>query len=108
MTLQAPPHWPASGIKPFRFTVEMCEQMMEAGFFHDTPHLELIDGRFVERMTKSDPHDYCIDVLASHLEAILRPGCFVRQEKSLSMGRYSRPMPDLYVVRGRRQDFQGA
>jgi Uma2 family endonuclease len=107
MSLQAPPRWPDSGIKPFRFTVEMCEQMMQAGFFQDTPHFELIDGRFVERMTKSDSHDYCIDVLASLLEALLRPDCFVRQEKSLSMGRYSRPEPELYVVRGRRQDFQG-
>ena len=68
-------------------------------------HSELIRGIIVEKMSKTPLHDYLTGSIAALLQDALRPGCSVRQEKSLLLTD-SVPEPDVAVVRGTLADFR--
>ena len=102
----------ATAVKPieravplYRLTVNQYETMIAAGVFPGGAHVELLGGLLVEKMTKDDPHDTIVVVLAELLRRVVPPGWFVREEKSLKLGRYWRPEPDLTVVRGRPMEY---
>ncbi len=93
------------GLVPYRLTVRQFERMIDAGIFPEGAHLELLGGVLVDKMTKNDPHDFVVGRLGDALRASLAVGFIVREEKSLRLGRWWRPEPDLAVVRGRWEDF---
>ena len=94
------------GLVPYRLTVRRFLAMIEAGIIPERPRVELIRGRLVERMTKNTPHDFAVDVIAEGLRPLVAPGHIVRQEKSLVLGRGSRPEPDVCVLRGPRETYR--
>ncbi|MGO9469843.1 MAG: Uma2 family endonuclease [Isosphaeraceae bacterium] len=85
---------------PYRLTVRQFEQMIDAGIFRDKDNVELLGGILVDKMTKNDPHDFGVDFLGRTLGKIVEPDWIVRQEKSIVLGRFSRPQPDLAIVKG--------
>jgi Uma2 family endonuclease len=95
-----PPAEPGNGLVPYRLTVEQFLKLIAAGVFPDRARIELIGGLLVKRMTKYTPHNWAVSALAESLRRLVGPGHVVREEKSLVIGRRSRPEPDVVVLRG--------
>jgi Uma2 family endonuclease len=96
----------ASGAVPYRLTVRQFIKMIDAQVFRDEDHVELLGGLLVDKMTKNDPHDFAIDTLGAILAQALAPGWIARQEKSVVLGRFWRPEPDIAVARGPRDRYR--
>jgi len=96
----------APAIPLYRLTVDQFVKMIDAGVFADGARVELLGGLLVERMTTNDPHDYAVGKLGELTRTMLPAGWFVREEKSLRLGRHWRPQPDFAIVRGRREDYR--
>ena len=94
------------GLKPYRLTVEQFEKMIDAGVFPDRPRVELLGGVLFRKMTKNDPHDFAVDFLGSVLNRLLEPAWLAREEKSVVLGKFWRPEPDIAVVRGPRERYR--
>jgi Uma2 family endonuclease len=101
-----PPSTSDNGLVPYSLTVRQFLKMIEAGVFPERPRVELIEGMLVERMTKYTPHNFAVDSLAVALRRLVEPDHLVREEKSLVIGRRSRPEPDIAVVRGPRGSYR--
>src|ERR1017187_8297616 len=95
-----------SGVTPYRISVRQFEKMIDAGVFGEHDHVELLEGILVNRMTKNEPHNFTVGELAEALRAIVNPDWVVREEKSIVLGRFSRPEPDLAVARGPRERYR--
>jgi Uma2 family endonuclease len=95
-----------SGIVPYRLTVRQFEQMIDAGVFDDEDHVELLGGLLVDTMVKKDPHNFSVDALAEAFRDLLKPDWIVREEKSVILGRFWRPEPDVAVARGPRARYR--
>jgi Uma2 family endonuclease len=96
----------ASGLVPYRLTVRQFEKMIDAGVFRDDDHVELLGGLLVDKMVKHDPHNFAIDMLGAILNDILPPDWIARQEKSVVLGRFWRPEPDIAIARGPRTRYR--
>jgi Uma2 family endonuclease len=81
--------------------------MIAAGVFPAGAHVELLGGILVDKMTQNDPHDASVAQLAEKLREILPAGWVVREEKSVVLGAYERPEPDIAVARGAQLDYFG-
>ncbi len=95
----------APALALYRLTVKQYEKMIDADVFPRGAHVELLGGLLVEKMTKNDPHDVIVAELGEVFRRLLPAGWSVREEKSLRLGRYWRPEPDLTVVRGRHREY---
>ena len=96
----------ASGLVPYRLTVRQFEKMIDAGIFRDEDHVELLGGLLVDKMVKKDPHNFAIDMLGALLNDDFLIDWIARQEKSVVLGRFWRPEPDIAVVRGPRERYR--
>src|ERR1700743_1546097 len=88
-----------SGLVPYRLTVRQFEKMIDAGIFRDLDHVELLGGILVDKMKKNEPHNFGVGSLADLLRPIVEPDWILREEKPIFLGQFSRPEPDLAVVR---------
>jgi len=93
---------------PYRLTVRQFDKMIGAGVFPDGVRVELLGGVLVRKMTKNDPHDFCAGELGCLLGRLLGPSWFAREEKSVVLGKYWRPEPDVAIVRGPRDRYRSA
>ncbi len=103
--IQSPPQ-AEPGLKLYRLSVQQFEKMLEAGLFLEGPRVELVGGALLERMTKHQPHNYVVGGLADLLRGVIPPGWFVSEEKSSEIDPWSRPEPDIAVIRGKRSDYR--
>ena len=94
-----------SGVVPYRLTVRQFEKMIDEEIFSDGDHVELLDGILVDKMKKNPPHNFGVRKLATLLRGLLPVGWFVDEEKSIRDGKWSRPEPDVTVIRGRAEDY---
>jgi len=94
------------GLKPYRMSVKQFERLIEAGAFPDRVRVELLGGVLFRKMTKNDPHDFAVGLLGAILNRLLEPAWFAREEKSVVLGKFWRPEPDVVVVRGPRQRYR--
>jgi Uma2 family endonuclease len=83
-----------------RLTVRQYVAMLGAGVLADDAHLELLDGKVVNQMTKFAPHNYASRQVGLLLKGILAPEWLVSEEKSVTLGRLWRPEPDIALLRG--------
>ncbi len=95
-----------SGLVPYRLTVHQFEKMIDGGIFRDEDRVELLAGRLIKKMTVNDPHDFAVTELAERLRGVLKPDWITREEKSVVLGRYWRPQPDISVARGPRDRYR--
>jgi Uma2 family endonuclease len=95
-----------SGVVPYRLTVRQVEKMIDAGIFRDEDHVELLGGLLVDIITTNDPHDFAVDQLGAILTRALPVEWIARQEKSVVLGRFWRPLPDLAIARGPRERYR--
>jgi Uma2 family endonuclease len=80
--------------------------MIDAGIFRDDDHVELLGGLLVDKMVKNDPHNFTIDMLGAILHQVLAPDWIARQEKSVVLGLFWRPEPDVAIARGPRERYR--
>jgi Uma2 family endonuclease len=107
--LQSPaPPGTRSGVVPYRLTVRQFEKMVDMGVFRDDDHVELLGGLLVDKMTTNDPHDFAVDQLGAILTRGLPAEWIARQEKSVVLGRFWRPQPDVAVARGPRTRYRSS
>ena len=97
-----------SGVVPYRLTVRQFEKMIDAGVFRDADHVELLGGLLVDKMVTKDPHNFSVGELGEALRDILKPDWVVREEKSVVLGRFWRPEPDIAVARGPRDRYRSS
>jgi Uma2 family endonuclease len=107
-TAPAPATQPAcgSGVIPYRVSVRQFGTMISAGVFGERDHVELLDGILVDKMTKHPPHNFTVARIADVLRAIIGPEWVIQEEKSVVLGRFSRPEPDLAIARGPRERYR--
>jgi hypothetical protein len=94
-----------SGVMSYRLTVRQFLKMIDAGIFRDDDRVELLGGLLVVKMTTNDPHDLAVDRLGATLTLGLPVDWIARQEKSVVLGRFWRPQPDIAVARGPRERY---
>ncbi len=93
-----------SGAVAYRLTVRQFEKMIDMGIFRDEDHVELLGGLLVDKMVKNPPHNVAVGSLAAQFRGLVGPGWFVNEEKSIELSRWSRPEPDVAVIRGQLRD----
>ncbi len=102
----AAPRATRTGIVPYRLTVRQYEKMIQAGIFRDDDRVELLGGILVDMKTKYDPHNFTVDALGADVRGAVAPEWTIREEKSIVLGRFSGPEPDLAVARGPRNRYR--
>ena len=90
--------------KRYRFTRDDFHRMGEAGVFKSGVRVELIDGEIIEMNPIGRPHRSCVDRLTDILVPSVRSSAIVRVQRSIALGDYGEPEPDLTLLR-RRTDF---
>jgi Uma2 family endonuclease len=100
-------------IRPYRLNLRQYLAMIGAGIIPNDAHVELLDGKLVDKMTKFAPHNYTARQLGLMMKDLVGPGWLISEEKSIRLGRHWRPEPDIAVIRGpnsryRKKDPAGA
>jgi Uma2 family endonuclease len=92
------------GPRRLRWTADQYYRLAELGFFRNR-RVELIDGDIIAMSAVNPPHSIGLDLLGDALRAAFGPGCRVRIQQPLDIGRRTQPEPDAAVVRGLARDF---
>ena len=90
---------------PFTITVRQYDRLIENGAIGDAEKIELIEGLLVTKMGRTRPH---VQSGKKGLAALLRiapPGWHVAKEDPFVASDWSKPEPDLALVRGRVDDY---
>jgi Uma2 family endonuclease len=94
------------GEKMSTITVADYERMIESGELPEDPHVELIDGRLVRKMTKGRGHSAGSYKARHAIERVLPAGWHARAETPVRIPeRDSMPEPDVSAVRGEADDY---
>lgn len=86
-----------------RFTGRELDEMVRAGIVDEDEPLELIDGVLETMSPQSEDHAWIVELLTEELLRTYGDGYRVRPQLPLDAGEYSRPEPDVVVLKGRRQ-----
>lgn len=100
---EAPGPWLASWL--YRLTVQQFDRMILDGTIADADRVELIEGLLVTKMGRNRPHIQAGNKGFWSLARILGPGWHVRKEDPVVVSEWSKPEPDLVVVRGKVADY---
>jgi len=83
----------------YRFSVDQYQRLVEQGILGPDAHVELLEGRIVNKMSRNPPHDGTITLLIPLLLRLLPPEWVLRVQSALVLAR-SVPEPDFAFVRG--------
>lgn len=86
-------------------TVAQYHRLRDAGWIAEKT--ELLEGRIIQKTTKSPRHSTLIGILQQMLSTHLPDGYLLRKEDPLTLAD-SEPEPDLCIVRGQLADFRDA
>jgi len=84
---------------PYLFSVAQYQRMVETGILGPDDHVELLEGRILEKMSRNPPHDSTLNGINYLLMPRLPAEWLLRVQSALILAR-SVPEPDLAVVRG--------
>jgi Uma2 family endonuclease len=79
--------------------------MVESGTIDDAEDVELIEGLLVTKMGRNRPHVQAGKIGFAALQRIAPPGWHVAKEDPVVASDWSKPEPDLALVRGRIEDY---
>jgi Uma2 family endonuclease len=82
------------------------QRFVAIGAFGEDDSIELLEGWVVEKMPRNPPHDSTISRVDREIRRLLRAAWHVRIQSSLATSD-SVPEPDLAVVRGSADDYDG-
>jgi Uma2 family endonuclease len=104
-----PPQFPKSPPEAFpglyRLTVAQYDQMIRDGTIGENERVELIEGLLVTKMGKNPPHIVAGKIGLEAFTRLVPPGWHVAKEDPVVVSNWSKPEPDLAVVRGRARDY---
>lgn len=87
-------------------TVDEFDRAWSAGVFGPQERLELIEGEVIRKLSPQEsPHATATSLVAEALCAAFGVGCYVRTQLPLQLDAYSKPEPDVAVVRGQIRDY---
>jgi Uma2 family endonuclease len=93
-----------SAARSYRFDIRQFHRMMATGIFDDQK-VELVAGK-IYAMTDLPPHTLAVENFREALRVMLpRDRWTVREEKSILIGRYWAPKPDISVLRGNNTTY---
>jgi Uma2 family endonuclease len=95
-----------AGVIPYRVSVRQFTKMIGAGVFGEHDHVELLEGLLVDKMVKHPPHNFTVAEIADKFRGGIGPDSVVHEEKSVVLGRFSRPEPDVSITRGPRERYR--
>lgn len=87
-----------------RLTVDQYDRMVQLGILNKNDRSELIEGRMVEKIRKSNDHHLPTQMLRDAFQLGLPAGWFALSEAPIRLAR-SVPEPDVMVVRGHILDL---
>lgn len=90
---------------PYLFSVAQYQRMVETGILGPDDHVELLEGRILEKMSRNPPHDGTVNDINYILLPLLPPEWRVRIQSALVLAR-SVPEPDIAIVRGPASVFR--
>jgi Uma2 family endonuclease len=88
-----------------RISVEQYDRMVENGTLDDAEDVELIEGLLVTKMGRNRPHIQAGKMGLAALLRIVPAGWHVAKEGPLVASDWSKPEPDLALVRGKIEDY---
>lgn len=89
----------------YRLSVAQYHAMAEAGIVTEDDRVELLQGWLVAKMSKNPPHVLASTLIRQALEALLPSGWYVAAQDPITLSD-SVPEPDLFVVRGKPQNYR--
>ena len=89
----------------YRLTVRQVDQMTATGVIAEDDPLELIEGLLVTKMSRNRPHIVAGKKGLMVLSRIIPPGWHVAKEDPVVASDWSKPEPDLAIVRGAADDY---
>jgi Uma2 family endonuclease len=87
-----------SAVMPYRLTVRQFLKMIQANIFPEGHRVELLGG-ILSTMVTYEPHEFVVTRLASRLRLVIPIHWTLREEKSVQLGRWWRPYPDISVLK---------
>ncbi len=91
----------------YRLTVDQYERRVADGTIAEDEPVELLDGILVKTMPKGPRHDTAVWRCRRRIEREIAEGWHVRSEASVRIPDYNEPQPDISVVRGDGEDYEG-
>jgi len=88
-----------------RLTVAEYDRMTEVGAFASGEDLELIEGLLVTKRVRDNPHIVACKLGLEALQRIAPQGWHVAKEDPIVASRWSKPEPDLALIRGKTLDY---
>ena len=106
-SLAFPTHAPSPQLASclYRLTVQQFDRMILDGTIANADRVELVEGLLVTKMGRNRPHVQAGNKGLWTLARILGPGWHVRKEDPVVISEWSKPEPDLAVVRGEVADY---
>lgn len=81
-----------------RLTVQEYHRMAEAGIFHPTERIELLNGQIIKMAAKGTAHTAAISRTSELLRERLQNRILIRLQDPVQLDDYSEPEPDLAIV----------
>lgn len=88
-----------------RFNVQEYHAMADAGIFHPSECLELIDGQIVTMSPQKPPHASTTARVGDYLRDLFIGVAKIRSQLPVQLHDFSEPEPDVAVVRIDRRDY---
>ncbi|WP_165249544.1 Uma2 family endonuclease [Paludisphaera soli] len=88
-----------------RLSVEQYDRLIEAGALFDPEEVELIEGLLVTKMGRNRPQVLAGKLGLAALQRIVPEGWHVAKEDPITASDWSKPEPDLAVIRGGIGDY---
>ena len=95
-----------TGSKPHLFTVADYYRMAEAGLFHDTPRVELIQGQIIDMSPIGSPHFGMVNRLNRLLVPLVGARGLVSVQNPVRLDHGSEPQPDVAILKPRADDYE--
>jgi Uma2 family endonuclease len=89
----------------YRMTVHQYDRMIDDGSIAEDDRVVLIEGLLVKKMGRKRPHIVAGNKGLRMLSGIIPRGWYVAKEDPIVVSDWSKPEPDLAVVRGQTEDY---
>ena len=83
-----------------RYSLDEYHALIESGELDETPRLELLEGRLVQKPSSSPAHSVATSLVSRFLEHAKLSGTFVHLHAPITLPT-SEPKPDLSLIRGK-------
>ena len=97
-----------TAVRPYSWTRDEYDRMVEAGIFHPESRLELVEGEILTMTPQGSRHITAIRLAEAALREAFAIGHDVRTQAPLALDDRSEPEPDVAVVTGTLRDYRDA